>query len=163
LFAADRRSRERRLNFRLKQLDQARTVVLFTAAALALSTTIFASVNLFKLSGTSVVIQSLADIDAPMPRIVTSTVPATLADYQKIAERIHVLYPDITVNPGSAAMVLTSLNAQSYQSWRLALSETRSSDPGTQWNLKQFCAGNCQGAYFSAEVSVSRSAIEVKH
>jgi hypothetical protein len=149
------------MNFELKRIDAIRTSLLVVCAVSAVFFTVGAAINLkLSLSGSSAM-SHLGDMDAPMPKIVIKSTPLLQQDYQLIADRIHILYPDVSAVATANSLLLTSNSPYSYQNWRLALSETIPHSGGSIWGLKNFCAGTCDGAYFKSEIVINRNAVDV--
>lgn len=149
------------MNLSFQRLDAVRALIMVLMFVLAMITTGAAALQMRNLSAAKAAVDQTPDIKKPMPRIVVSNVPMGQREYQAIADRLRVLYPEIIANATERAILISGNTAESYLSWRLALSETLPHSGSSQWNLKSFCAGSCDGAYFRAEISVNKVAVEV--
>lgn len=150
------------MRFSLNRLDSVRTLLLFIAAALAVVTTMGAALNVRAAASVDVAATGAVDLNLPLSRIDVTATPYQAHDYQRFADKIRVLYPDITAAPGPHSIVLSGTTPQSYMSWRLALSSTMPLDGDYRWTLKGFCAANCEGAYFRSEVAITKQEIKAR-
>lgn len=149
------------MNFSFKRLDGVRTILLVVAAGMAVVTTMGASITVRAAASSTAAMAGGTEITLPLDRVQVSKAPFVEADYKAFAEKIRVLYPEIAAQAGPNSIVLSGSTPQSYASWRLAWLSTLPKDGDYRWSLKSFCAVSCEGAYFRAEVSITKEEVIV--
>lgn len=125
---------------------------------------ILGAVNEARLLVTSRQNLQLAQATVP-PSIEVSEVAVNTAEYEKIAEMVKQMHPQLRVGADqqTKGIYTEATDLAAYYEWLISIYDIMTAVPNARWSTVNMCAGDgCQGAKYRIVMSATRREISVK-